>query len=181
VPATARAKPLRHGDDRALARSIRNVGDPAAAELVAVGADRDDAALSARKHPLEGSLHREERALGVHREDAVPLLGADLEQRQRGDDPGARHKAVDPAELALGQFEDCVDLEQIGDVGAKVADFAGELTRGRLQALSIEVRQQHPRTLPAGGARYGATHPGRGTGHDDHLIANLQKIRHSGP
>src|SRR6516164_11172293 len=69
---------LRHRDDRALARRVGNVGDAAAAELVAVRADRDDPALAARQHALERSLHREEGALGVHREDAVPLLGGDL-------------------------------------------------------------------------------------------------------
>jgi hypothetical protein len=128
---------------------------------------------------LQRGLDGEERALGVDREHAIPLLSGDLEQRQGGDDSGARHEAVDPAEFALGQVEDRVDLRRSGDVGALMADVAGQLSRGRLQALSVEIRQHHPRPLPAGGVRYGATHPGRGTGHDDDLIAEVQKVRHS--
>src|SRR5262249_19628785 len=146
VPATARREPFVMVVVAPMARRGAGGGRAPSAGLVTVGADRDDSAPAARQHALERGLDREEGALRVHREDAIPLLRGDFEQRQRGDDPGARDEAVDPAELALGQIEDRVDLGKIGDVGAKVADFAGELAGGRLQALSVEVRQQHPRT-----------------------------------
>jgi len=37
------------------------------------------------------------------------------------------------------------------------------------------------RTLAAGGVRDGTAHAGRGTGHDDDLIAKAQKVGHGGP
>src|SRR5919106_4898168 len=66
---------LGHGDDGALAGGVRDVGDPAAAELVAVGADRHDPPLAARQHAPQRRLDGEERPPGVDREYAVPLLG----------------------------------------------------------------------------------------------------------
>jgi len=126
-------------------------------------------------------LEAGEGALGVHREDSIPLLGGDLEQRQVGDDPGARDETVDPAELALGQVEHRFDIRKRRHVGALVPHIVLELSgRGR-QPIAVEICQHHSRTLAAGGVRDGTAHAGRGTGHDDDLIAKAQKVGHGRP
>ena len=103
----------------ALARDRRDVDDPPARAL--------------RAHPDHRGPVHEERPLGVHVHDAVPLRLAHLGDRASGDHPGRVDHDVDPAEAVHGALEHGVHGVRVRDIPVDCERIGADLVRHRLR------------------------------------------------
>src|SRR6478752_7300092 len=82
-----------------------------AAFLAGDRGDEDDPAVAALDHPGQDRPAHVERSVRVDREDALPLVVADLRGADRlAGDPGRVDQHVDPAELAFDPLDGRVDV-----------------------------------------------------------------------
>src|SRR5262249_36889219 len=130
---------------RGLAGVVAGIGQPGVAD----GGDRgdvDDRAAALRLHDRDDVLHRQERALEVDGEHAVPL---GLGQVDHAAEAGDADVVVEPVDAAVGGAagrDHRGDVGGAGDVGLKGARFpalAVDDARGLFGSRAVHVRAEY--------------------------------------
>src|SRR5581483_374212 len=116
---------LREADHRPLRRGVRAALREA---VLARGRGQvDDAAAPRGLDHGHGLARAVEHAVQVHRDAALPVLGADvLHLGGRAGDAGVVHQDVEPAEVLLRLLEQPLDVRQARDIGADAEYFTGQ-------------------------------------------------------
>ena len=93
-----------------------------------------------RAHPDHRGAVHEERALGVHVHDVVPLRLAHLGDRAGGDDAGRVDHDIDPTEAVHGAREHGVHGDRVRDIPIDGKRIGANLVRHRLcRGVAAEV------------------------------------------